>query len=244
MGQPQLTHTHTVTESAGFGLQKFEEWKESSFWVGVLTNRYGSSFTQKTSWKKYGPSPVEVGSFSPLFIGLGYISSGAEFQPTRVDKGESLVAMRLFPWQRTYWSRAAGQEVELPKQLSKAQERIHMGVSKNGENLQNGWFIMENPIFNGWFGGKTHYFWKHLYDKIDVSPLRPRLKRSWILMMMGSDADICYGNGTDPILCWNSSTGASVKFKQKLHSPVHLQQISACGQQKFGKNQESRFAHT
>ena len=26
---------------------------------------------------------------------------------------------------------------------------------------QNGWFIMENPIKNGWFGGKTHYFRKH-----------------------------------------------------------------------------------
>ena len=25
------------------------------------------------------------------------------------------------------------------------------------------WFIMENPIKNGWFGGKTHYFWKHPY---------------------------------------------------------------------------------
>ena len=106
--------THTVTESAGFGLQKFEEWKESSFWVGVLTNRYGSSFTQKTSWKKYGPSPVEVGSFSPLFIGFGYISSGAEFQPTRVEiRGSPWSPCALQPWQRTYWSRAAGQ-VELP----------------------------------------------------------------------------------------------------------------------------------
>ena len=26
---------------------------------------------------------------------------------------------------------------------------------------QNGWFIMENPIKMGWFGGKTHYFRKH-----------------------------------------------------------------------------------
>ena len=26
---------------------------------------------------------------------------------------------------------------------------------------QNGWFIMENPIKMGWFGGKTHHFWKH-----------------------------------------------------------------------------------
>ena len=93
--------THTVTESAGFGLQKFEEWKESSFWVGVLTNRYGSSFTQKTSWKKYGPSPVEVGSFSPLFIGFGYISSGAEFQPTRVE-------IRGSPWSPCAFFRGRG----------------------------------------------------------------------------------------------------------------------------------------
>ena len=28
---------------------------------------------------------------------------------------------------------------------------------------QNGWFIMENPIKMGWFGGKTHYFRKHPY---------------------------------------------------------------------------------
>ena len=27
-------------------------------------------------------------------------------------------------------------------------------------NGKNGWFIMENLIKNGWFGGKTHYFWK------------------------------------------------------------------------------------
>ena len=26
---------------------------------------------------------------------------------------------------------------------------------------QNGWFIMENPIKNGWFGGISHYFRKH-----------------------------------------------------------------------------------
>ena len=32
----------------------------------------------------------------------------------------------------------------------------HMGVSKKGVP-QNGWFIMENPIKMGWFGGKTHY---------------------------------------------------------------------------------------
>ena len=28
---------------------------------------------------------------------------------------------------------------------------------------QNGWFITENPIFNGWFGGFSPYFWKHPY---------------------------------------------------------------------------------
>ena len=28
---------------------------------------------------------------------------------------------------------------------------------------QNGWFIMENPIKDGWFGGKTHYFRVHIH---------------------------------------------------------------------------------
>ena len=28
---------------------------------------------------------------------------------------------------------------------------------------QNGWFILEIPIKNKWFGGKTHYFQKHPY---------------------------------------------------------------------------------
>ena len=38
----------------------------------------------------------------------------------------------------------------------------HMDVPKTGVP-QNGWFIIENPIQNGWFGGKTHHFWKHPY---------------------------------------------------------------------------------
>ena len=29
---------------------------------------------------------------------------------------------------------------------------------------QNGWFIMENHIKSGWFGGKTHYFRKHPFS--------------------------------------------------------------------------------
>ena len=40
-----------------------------------------------------------------------------------------------------------------------------MDVSKNrGKTPQNGWFIMENPIKMGWFGG-TIIFWKHPYGK-------------------------------------------------------------------------------
>ena len=36
---------------------------------------------------------------------------------------------------------------------------LYMDVSKNsGENPQNGWFIMENPIKIGWFGGPTPIF--------------------------------------------------------------------------------------
>ena len=31
---------------------------------------------------------------------------------------------------------------------------------------QNGWFIMENHIKDGWFGGKTHYFRKHPYGSL------------------------------------------------------------------------------
>ena len=29
---------------------------------------------------------------------------------------------------------------------------------------QNGWFIMEKPSENGWFGGFSPYFWKHPYS--------------------------------------------------------------------------------
>ena len=37
-----------------------------------------------------------------------------------------------------------------------------MGVSKNRETPQNGWWKWwKNPIKMGWFGGKTHYFRKH-----------------------------------------------------------------------------------
>ena len=44
---------------------------------------------------------------------------------------------------------------------------IYMDVSKNRAKSQNGWFIMKNPIKNGWFGGTTPIFWKHPY-KISI----------------------------------------------------------------------------
>ena len=49
---------------------------------------------------------------------------------------------------------------------------MYMGVSKN-TYTSNGWFIMENPIKNGWFG-ETHYFRKHPYRWILVSS-KPKL---------------------------------------------------------------------
>ena len=39
---------------------------------------------------------------------------------------------------------------------------------------KNGWFIIENPIKMGWFGGKTHHFRKHPYAIIPSS-VQPRL---------------------------------------------------------------------
>ena len=35
---------------------------------------------------------------------------------------------------------------------------IYLGVSKNRGTPQSGWFIMENPIKNGWFGGEHPLF--------------------------------------------------------------------------------------
>ena len=42
----------------------------------------------------------------------------------------------------------------------------YMGVSKNRGTPKWMVFIMENPIKNGWFGGKTHFFRKHPYMAI------------------------------------------------------------------------------
>ena len=41
-------------------------------------------------------------------------------------------------------------------------EAWNMDVSKNRETPQNGWWkSWKTLFFDGWFGGKTHYFWKH-----------------------------------------------------------------------------------
>ena len=42
----------------------------------------------------------------------------------------------------------------------------NIGVSKNRETPQNGWFMMENPIKDGWFGGKPAIF-----GNIHIDPL-------------------------------------------------------------------------
>ena len=56
-----------------------------------------------------------------------------------------------------------------------------MGVSKNRETPQNGWFILENPHFNGWFGG-TLIFGNTLMGKKHGDPLEfqaPKKDQVW-----------------------------------------------------------------
>ena len=46
------------------------------------------------------------------------------------------------------------------------------GISKTRGTPQNGClYIMENPVKMGWFGGKTHYFWKHPFDMLKCNLL-------------------------------------------------------------------------
>ena len=45
-----------------------------------------------------------------------------------------------------------------------------MAVSKNRETPQNGWFVVENPHFNGWFGGVSLFLETPLWEKNTVSP--------------------------------------------------------------------------
>ena len=86
--------------------------------------------------------------------------------------------------------------------------KSHMGVSKNRETPQNGWFIMESPIKNGWFGGenppfketptwnqpklhplramddlggKTPYCWKHPYVFFVFKKIKSRIHQAGIL---------------------------------------------------------------
>ena len=52
--------------------------------------------------------------------------------------------------------------------------KTHMDVSKNRGNPQKGWFIMENRIGNGWFGGKNPLFLETLiFSMVDY----PRISR-------------------------------------------------------------------
>ena len=44
--------------------------------------------------------------------------------------------------------------------------KTHMGVSKNRDIPQNGWFTMENPM-NKWMIWGYHYFWKHPHNIIN-----------------------------------------------------------------------------
>ena len=67
----------------------------------------------------------------------------------------------------------------------------YMGVSKNRDTPTWMVKIMEHPIKNGWFGGKTRYFRKHPYISTVYSSQNP-----WRLTWFTNRYRTCAGNLT------------------------------------------------
>ena len=70
-----------------------------------------------------------------------------------------------------------------PKKLKMMKSCIWM-FPKIGGYPQNGWWkSWKSLLFNGWFGGKTHHFWKHPYEHLKKGPLVGWVRnRGWVFL--------------------------------------------------------------
>ena len=66
--------------------------------------------------------------------------------------------------------------------------------------------IMEIPYKNGWFGGKTHYFWKHPYFRVKMISLSIFHGKPWAFGHWGWSSNLHRGSYNEYIIAYAYNT--------------------------------------